>query len=62
LKPWLLEINLSPALSTDSPLDLKIKGNLIKDCFNLVGLRQAEESTASSLPRTKKDSPEDAAI
>ena len=39
LKPWLLEINLSPALSTDSPLDLFIKANLISDTFTLVGVR-----------------------
>ncbi len=26
LRPWLLEVNLSPSLNTDSPLDLKIKG------------------------------------
>lgn len=25
LTPWLLEVNLSPSLSTDSPLDLRIK-------------------------------------
>ncbi len=36
--PWLLEINLSPSLAFESPLDLKIKGNLIKDTFNLVGI------------------------
>ena len=39
LKPWLLEVNLSPSLSTDSPLDLHIKSNLIADTFNLVGIR-----------------------
>ena len=39
LKPWLLEVNLSPSLATDSPLDLYIKGNLVADTFNLVGLR-----------------------
>ena len=36
--PWLLEINLSPSLAFESPLDLKIKGNLLKDTFNLVGV------------------------
>lgn len=39
LKPWLLEVNLSPSLATDSPLDLHIKGNLIADTFNLIGVR-----------------------
>lgn len=38
--PWLLEVNLSPSLAFDSPLDLKIKGNLIKDTLNLVGLKK----------------------
>ncbi len=38
LKPWLLEVNLSPSLNTDSPLDLKIKGNLIADLFTLIGI------------------------
>lgn len=39
LKPWLLEVNLSPSLATDSPLDLFIKSNLIADTLNLVGVR-----------------------
>ena len=39
LKPWLLEVNLSPSLATDSPLDLFIKGNLVSELFNLVGVR-----------------------
>ena len=39
LKPWLLEVNLSPSLGTDSPLDLFIKTNLIADTLNLVGVR-----------------------
>lgn len=38
LKPWLVEINLSPSLNTDSPLDLKIKGNMIADLFTLAGV------------------------
>jgi len=40
LTPWLLEVNLSPSLAFESPLDLKIKGNLIKDTLNLVGLKK----------------------
>ena len=45
LKPWLLEVNLSPALSTDSPLDLHIKANLIADTFTLVGIRNYDKRT-----------------
>lgn len=40
LKPWLMEINLSPSLNCDSPLDMQIKGNLISDTFNLIGIKQ----------------------
>lgn len=39
LKPWLLEVNLSPSLATDSPLDLYIKGKLVADTLNLIGIR-----------------------
>ena len=38
LDPWLLEVNLSPSLNCDSPLDQKIKGSLIADLFSLVGV------------------------
>ena len=38
LKPWLLEVNLSPSLSSDSPLDFAIKTNLISDALNLAGI------------------------
>ena len=37
LNPWLLEVNLSPSLSCDSPLDQKIKSELLADLFNLAG-------------------------
>ena len=40
LKPWLIEINLSPSLAYDSPLDLKIKANVVKDTFNLIGVQK----------------------
>jgi len=39
LKPWLIEVNLSPSLVTDSPIDMSIKSNLIADTFNMIGIR-----------------------
>ena len=38
LKPWLLEVNLSPSLNCEAPIDMKIKSALICDLLNLVGL------------------------
>ena len=38
--PWILEVNLSPSLTADSPLDFAIKAPLIADTFNLVGIRK----------------------
>lgn len=37
-KPYLLEVNHSPSFATDSPLDLKIKSDLIRDTIALLGL------------------------
>ena len=35
-----MEVNLSPSLATDTPLDAKIKSNLIVDTFNLIGVKK----------------------
>ncbi|XP_065161645.1 tubulin monoglutamylase TTLL4-like isoform X2 [Atheta coriaria] len=35
LKPWLLEVNISPSLHSSSPLDLHVKGPLVQTLFNL---------------------------
>lgn len=40
MKPWLMEVNLSPSLATESPLDLKIKSNLFIDTMNLMCLKR----------------------
>ena len=37
LRPWVLEVNLSPSLACDSPIDLKIKSHLVADLFSLTG-------------------------
>lgn len=39
LRPHLLEINISPSLSSSSPLDKKIKTMLICDTLNLAGVK-----------------------
>ena len=38
LKPWILEVNHAPSFSTDSPLDFKVKKNLIADTIELLNL------------------------
>ena len=40
LKPWLMEVNLSPSLATESPLDLKIKSQLFLDTMNIICLKK----------------------
>jgi len=37
LHPWLIEVNSSPSLATDAPLDKKIKYALVADMFNMIG-------------------------
>uniref|UniRef100_A0A8C6T898 Tubulin--tyrosine ligase-like protein 5 n=1 Tax=Neogobius melanostomus TaxID=47308 RepID=A0A8C6T898_9GOBI len=63
LKPWLLEVNLSPSLACDAPLDLKIKASMIADMFSLVGeckliltlLTLCLSSTGQGLRRIKEE-------
>ncbi|XP_060536355.1 tubulin polyglutamylase TTLL5 isoform X2 [Cylas formicarius] len=38
LKPWLLEVNLSPSLNCDSPLDVRLKSAMLADLLTLVGI------------------------
>lgn len=38
LNAWLLEVNQNPSLSYDTQLDLTIKGSLISDLLNLIGI------------------------
>ena len=47
LKPWLIEVNLSPSLSPDSPLDMTIKTNLLTDTYNLAGIRRFDRRKES---------------
>merc|ERR1719382_2223098 len=47
-RPWLLEVNLDPALRTESPLDLKVKSRMLLDLLNLVGVPVPMNATADS--------------
>lgn len=42
-----MEANLSPSFSSDSPLDFKIKSNLISDAFNIIGLKKYDRRKES---------------
>ena len=38
LRPWLMEVNLTPSLACDSPLDWKVKSHMVCDLLTLVGV------------------------
>lgn len=38
LRPWLLEVNVLPSLSSSSNLDKKIKTSLLSDVFSTIGV------------------------
>lgn len=42
LKPWIIEVNISPSLHSNSQLDMNIKGEMIKDLLNLSGFQLPE--------------------
>ena len=50
LNPWLLEVNLSPSLNCDAPLDQKIKGELIADLFTMAGVVPTDQRDFTAVP------------
>ncbi|XP_076349307.1 tubulin monoglutamylase TTLL4-like isoform X2 [Tachypleus tridentatus] len=44
LKPWLLEVNISPSLHSGSPLDVSVKSEVVKDMLNTVGYKIPEKA------------------
>jgi len=40
LKPWVIEINISPSFNVDTPLDFRIKKGVIEETIKLLGLSQ----------------------
>ncbi|CAO2628819.1 Probable tubulin polyglutamylase TTLL2 [Lemmus lemmus] len=53
LKPWLLEVNYSPALSLDCSTDVSVKRSLVHDIIELIclnGLRSEEKKCGGASP------------
>jgi tubulin polyglutamylase TTLL4 len=48
LKPWLLEVNVLPSLSSSSPFDKVIKTMLICDILSLIGIRGYDKKKVHS--------------
>jgi len=55
LKPWLIEVNISPSLHTSAPLDKHIKYGLVKDLFNIAGflVPQSPARSRSTIPSSR---------
>jgi hypothetical protein len=43
-RPWLMEVNLSPSLATDAPLDAQIKSSLVIEALNIAGVKKPVNS------------------
>lgn len=55
LKPWLLEVNTSPSLSSSSPLDKRIKTKLVADALTLVGVYPFDHSLVSQTAQLERE-------
>lgn len=58
LRPWLIEMNISPSLHSATPLDISVKAPLAKDVLNMSGIHfplhcTPKEFYASSEYKTK---------
>uniref|UniRef100_A0A803VAJ0 Tubulin tyrosine ligase like 4 n=1 Tax=Ficedula albicollis TaxID=59894 RepID=A0A803VAJ0_FICAL len=56
LKPWILEVNISPSLHSNSPLDVSIKGQMIRDLLNLAGFVLPSTDSMASRTQTRSGS------
>ena len=55
LKPWLLEVNISPSLQSSSPLDIAIKGPLIRNVFNIAGYQVPAQMSTREVSHLVKE-------
>jgi hypothetical protein len=55
MKPWLMEVNFSPSMNTDSPLDYTVKSNVVVDLLNLVGVHNEMVGPMPGVPTVEMD-------
>lgn len=54
LKPWLLEVNLSPSLGCDTLLDTRLKSALLTDLLTLIGIPAVDPVTRPNCMTKKR--------
>ena len=54
LKPWLLEVNVLPSLSSSSPFDKIVKTLLVCDVLTLIGIRGYDKKKVQNGPEEEK--------
>lgn len=55
LKPWLLEVNIYPSLSSSSPYDKRVKSNLIAETFTLAGFAPFDHDLVDRALREERE-------
>jgi len=53
LNPWLLEVNLNPSLSCDSPLDARIKSVVLSDLLNISNIHNPNFQRPNAVPKVQ---------
>ena len=48
VRPWLIEVNVSPDLASTSPLDRQLKGTLASDVLHLIGVQPSAAIAAAA--------------
>lgn len=53
--PWLLEVNAEPSLQIDTRVDLDVKGAVLTDMLNLVGVERRVAQVQPERPHGEQD-------
>ncbi|KAI5644841.1 tubulin-tyrosine ligase family domain-containing protein [Phthorimaea operculella] len=53
LKPWLLEVNISPSLHSASPLDIHVKGPMVTETLNIAQYQIPNKINVEALSKDK---------